>query len=106
MKKLKLLRKSKFFLLMVMLGVTLWSTVLVASAGKCSHGSGGSAFIGYRTVCIGSISAGSHPCQVGGETVACHICVNKYRTYTRCSICGADGEPYEFVGPYIHEYNH
>lgn len=103
---MKHLKSAKKFLALFVVVTVLTGTMLVANAGSCSHGEEESKFETYRTVTIGCISTGTHQCYVGGVSTSCETYCYKFLNYTKCTMCGAEGDSYYSYGPTMHQYNH
>lgn len=98
---MKGLRKTRRLLALLIVGVMLSATMIIASAGTCSH----PAFDTYSTVTVDCISTGSHPCYVGGELKSCETYVYKFLNYEQCVRCDYRRSYYSY-GPTLHQYVH
>ncbi len=103
---MKGLKRAKKVLALIIVGTVLTGTMLTAHAGGCAHGGENSTYETYSTVTIGCNTVGSHQCYVGGELASCELYVYKYINYTKCRICGGQGDSYYSYGPVMHQYNH
>ncbi|MCI9071713.1 MAG: hypothetical protein HFH80_02700 [Lachnospiraceae bacterium] len=103
---MKGLKQAKELLALFIGGTIIAGSMLVVNAGSCNHGGETSAFYTYSTVTIGCNTVGSHQCYVGGKLTSCELYVYKYINYTKCRICGEEGQSYYSYGETMHQYNH
>lgn len=108
---LRRFKKTKIFVMLVLVCVSLWATTLVANAGSCTHGNTDSEgkwhswYNVYKITQVGSSSAGSHPIMVDGKQIGCHMYYYIYKYDEICSNCG-NIETYNRAGTVLHEYVH
>ena len=104
---MKRVKKIKKLMAMVIAGMMVSATVLIVSAAQCDHGGKDPQYVyaGYETV--DCISAGTHPCYVGGVLTSCQMYRYKYINYIKCARCGEAGQSYfTYSEVPIHQYAH
>lgn len=104
---MKRAKRFKKFMAMIVAGTMVAATVLVASAGKCTHGGENPTYEVYSSYKVDCISTGTHPCYVGGVLTSCETYVYKFINHTRCNDCSEPGPShFSYSAIPYHEYVH